>query len=77
MVVGQALEAEGNMREAEKHYTDAKDWKAAVQMYRSHVSACLQKKGAAVNGWCFGAAHRYARYSKGCHGLRLQLRHRF
>ena len=35
MLVAQQLEAEGNLREAEKHYTDAKDWKAAVQMYRS------------------------------------------
>ncbi|KAJ9515621.1 hypothetical protein QJQ45_021684, partial [Haematococcus lacustris] len=38
MVVGQALEAEGNLRDAEKHYTDAKDWKAAVQMHRNHGS---------------------------------------
>lgn len=35
MLVAQQLEAEGNLRDAEKHYVDAKDWKAAVQMYRS------------------------------------------
>uniref|UniRef100_A0A7S3QV19 Intraflagellar transport protein 172 homolog n=1 Tax=Dunaliella tertiolecta TaxID=3047 RepID=A0A7S3QV19_DUNTE len=39
VLVGQALEAAGSLREAEKHYTDGKDWKAAVQMYR------------AVNAW--------------------------
>lgn len=38
VLVAQALEAEGNLREAEKHYTDAKDWKAAVQMYRAQGS---------------------------------------
>lgn len=38
MMVAQALEGEGNLREAEKHYTDAKDWKAAVQMYRANGS---------------------------------------
>lgn len=37
MLVAQQLEAEGNLREAEKHYTDAKDWKAAVQMYRQQT----------------------------------------
>mmetsp|Transcript_26109 Transcript_26109/g.57041 ORF Transcript_26109/g.57041 Transcript_26109/m.57041 type:complete len:1764 (+) Transcript_26109:195-5486(+) len=37
MLVAQQLETEGNLREAEKHYTDAKDWKAAVQMYRAHT----------------------------------------
>jgi intraflagellar transport protein 172 len=34
--VAQHLEHEGNLKEAEKHYVDAKDWKAAVQMYRAH-----------------------------------------
>ncbi|GAX77698.1 hypothetical protein CEUSTIGMA_g5141.t1 [Chlamydomonas eustigma] len=37
LLVAQQLETEGNLREAEKHYTDAKDWKAAVQMYRSQT----------------------------------------
>ena len=37
MLIAQQLESEGSLREAEKHYTDAKDWKAAVQMYRSQI----------------------------------------
>ena len=37
MLVAQQLESEGNLREAEKHYSEAKDWKAAVQMYRSQT----------------------------------------
>lgn len=37
MLVGQALESAGSLREAEKHYTDGKEWKAAVQMYRTAV----------------------------------------
>lgn len=40
ILVGQSLEQAGSLREAEKHYTDAKDWKAAVQMYRGAVRAC-------------------------------------
>jgi len=36
--VGQAMEAAGSLREAERHYTEGKDWKAAVQMYRGVVS---------------------------------------
>ena len=36
-LVAQQLEAEGNLREAEKHYGEAKDWKAAVQMYRNRT----------------------------------------
>ncbi|MEW5300130.1 MAG: hypothetical protein WDW38_002966 [Sanguina aurantia] len=35
LLVAQALESEGLLREAEKHYGDAKDWKSAVQMYRT------------------------------------------
>lgn len=31
----QELEAEGNMRQAEHHFLEAGDWKAAVNMYRS------------------------------------------
>lgn len=34
--LAQALENEGNFKEAEKHYCDAKDWKSAVQMYRAN-----------------------------------------
>ena len=34
--LAQQLENEGNFKEAEKHYTDAKDWKSAVQMYRAN-----------------------------------------
>lgn len=30
----QELEADGNLQEAESHYLEAKDWKAAVNMYR-------------------------------------------
>ena len=37
MLVAKQLESEGNLREAEKHYSEAKDWKAAVQMYRSQT----------------------------------------
>lgn len=32
VLVATALESEGNLREAEKHYVDAKEWKAAVQV---------------------------------------------
>ena len=34
--LAQQLENEGHFKEAEKHYTDAKDWKSAVQMYRAN-----------------------------------------
>ena len=37
LLVAQQLESEGNLREAERHFTEAKDWKAAVQMYRTQV----------------------------------------
>lgn len=30
----QELEGEGNLRQAEHHYVEAGDWKAAVNMYR-------------------------------------------
>lgn len=30
----QELETEGRLQEAEYHYLEAKDWKAAVNMYR-------------------------------------------
>ena len=33
-MIAQQLEVEGNLREAEKHFVEAKDWKSAVQMYR-------------------------------------------
>ncbi|KAK9829656.1 hypothetical protein WJX72_007146 [[Myrmecia] bisecta] len=33
--LAQQLESEGNLKDAEGHYIDAKEWKAAVQMYRS------------------------------------------
>ncbi|EFJ49307.1 intraflagellar protein IFT172 [Volvox carteri f. nagariensis] len=33
-LIAQQLEVEGNLREAEKHFVEAKDWKSAVQMYR-------------------------------------------
>ncbi|KAM3856962.1 intraflagellar transport protein 172 homolog [Vipera latastei] len=32
--LGKELEADGNLQEAEYHYLEAKDWKAAVNMYR-------------------------------------------
>ncbi|XP_071116630.1 intraflagellar transport protein 172 homolog isoform X1 [Haliotis cracherodii] len=32
------LEGEGNLRQAEHHFQEAGDWKAAVNMYRSHDS---------------------------------------
>jgi intraflagellar transport protein 172 len=34
----QALQAEGSWREAERHFCDAKEWKAAVAMYRQQGS---------------------------------------
>jgi hypothetical protein len=34
MFVMQALQAEGSWREAERHFCEAKEWKAAVAMYR-------------------------------------------
>eukprot|EP00959_Pyramimonas_sp_CCMP1952_P409339 8578577-Pyramimonas_sp.AAC.1 len=33
--LAQQLEADGNLKEAEKHYLEAKDWKSVVQMYRA------------------------------------------
>jgi intraflagellar transport protein 172 len=33
LLAAQALQLEGHWREAERHFTDAKDWKAAVAMY--------------------------------------------
>ena len=33
--VGEALQGEGSYREAERHFCEAKEWKAAVAMYRS------------------------------------------
>lgn len=35
MLVAQACEGEGNLREAERHYCEAKDWRSAVHMYRT------------------------------------------
>ena len=32
----QQLEHEGNYRQAEQHYVEAKDWKLAVNMYRTN-----------------------------------------
>uniref|UniRef100_A0A7S0YIK8 Intraflagellar transport protein n=1 Tax=Polytomella parva TaxID=51329 RepID=A0A7S0YIK8_9CHLO len=37
LLVAQQLEAEGSLRDAEKHFAEGKDWKSAVQMYRQHV----------------------------------------
>ena len=34
--VFQELEAEENLRQAEHHFVEAGDWKAVVNMYRSH-----------------------------------------
>ncbi|KIZ07625.1 Intraflagellar transport protein [Monoraphidium neglectum] len=38
LLAAQALQLEGHWREAERHFTDAKDWKAAVAMYTSQGS---------------------------------------
>lgn len=35
-MVASYLEAEGNLKQAEKHYVDCGNWKACVEMYRSH-----------------------------------------
>ena len=35
MYLPQELEAEGQHRQAEHHFVEAKDWKAAVNMYRA------------------------------------------
>lgn len=32
--MAQALQGEGSYREAERHFCEAKEWKAAVAMYR-------------------------------------------
>ena len=32
----QELEGEGQMKQAEQHYCDAKDWRAAVNMFRNN-----------------------------------------
>ena len=61
----QELEAEGNLRQAEHHFTEAGDWKAAVNMYRgqdlwdeayrvSHQLIC----SAGSQGWCCALSHR-------------------
>mmetsp|Transcript_15284 Transcript_15284/g.25210 ORF Transcript_15284/g.25210 Transcript_15284/m.25210 type:complete len:1767 (+) Transcript_15284:218-5518(+) len=34
--LAQQLESEGNFKEAERHYVEAKDWQSAVNMYRSN-----------------------------------------
>lgn len=34
--LSQELESEGHWRQAEQHYIDAGDWKAAINMYRAH-----------------------------------------
>ena len=34
-LLAQQLEADGNLREAERQYLEAKDWKSAVRMYRA------------------------------------------
>ena len=34
MCLSQEMEAEGQMKQAEHHYLEAHDWKAAVNMYR-------------------------------------------
>lgn len=34
LLVAQALQVDGQWREAERHFVEAKEWKAAVEMYR-------------------------------------------
>ena len=54
LFIVQELESEGQLRQAEHHYLEARDWKAAVNMYRNQdmweeayrVSLCLS-----VNEW--------------------------
>ena len=61
----QELEAEGNLRQAEHHFTEAGDWKAAVNMYRGQdlwdeayrVSHQLIRS-AGSQGWCCALSHR-------------------
>jgi hypothetical protein len=62
VLVGQALESAGSLREAEKHYTDGKDWKAAVQMYRTGVSVAQTLLNEHTNVF-------YILYILGCSGL--------
>eukprot|EP00657_Telonema_sp_P-1_P004345 TRINITY_DN20040_c0_g1_i1.p1 TRINITY_DN20040_c0_g1~~TRINITY_DN20040_c0_g1_i1.p1 ORF type:complete len:110 (-),score=72.58 TRINITY_DN20040_c0_g1_i1:137-466(-) len=38
--LAQQLEGEGNYKQAEQHFAEAKDWKAAVNMYRVN-NICL------------------------------------
>lgn len=33
--IGKQLQAEGSLKEAERHFVEGGDWKAAVQMYRA------------------------------------------
>lgn len=35
VMVAQTLESDGNFKDAEHHFVEAKDWKSAVQMYRN------------------------------------------
>lgn len=37
VMVAQTLESDGNYKEAEHHFVEAKDWKSAVQMYRNQA----------------------------------------
>jgi hypothetical protein len=46
----QELEGEGNLRQAEHHYVEAGDWKAAVNMYRGQDQ---WDESYRVNFFCF------------------------
>jgi hypothetical protein len=44
LLVGQALAAEGALREAERHLCDAREWQAAVAMYRDKVGGGVRRE---------------------------------
>lgn len=77
LLVAKELEAEGSYKEAEKHYTEAKDWRAAVVMYRTQVR---RGRRGGVGCRCGGVAgygggqwvkqqHRMGPWVKACRGL--------
>lgn len=35
MLIGQKLEAEGNLKQAESHYVEGQGWQSAVDMYKN------------------------------------------
>ena len=73
----QELEAEGQLRQAEHHFLEARDWKAAVNMYRNQDMWEEAYRVSYVGGRGWGDIFRHghetgfvrALHGLGCHNM--------